>query len=156
VCCLFSFLFSLLNDTLDYEKVLVGSLARVTGKPHLTDNILPDWLEKGVESTLRDSDYDAAPIPTAFSSTGVMKGPATASPGIPTPPITLIPTGGSGTLTAGKGPWMDLDSFYAEEEAEEEESDEVDESEDESGESEDVIEDERSDPSDSDLFAHTS
>jgi AP-3 complex subunit beta len=129
------------------------------------DNILPDWLEKGVESTLRDSEYDAAPIPTAISSTGVMKGHATASPGIATPPIALIPTGGSGTPTAGKGPWMDLDSFYADEKEEEEEGseEEVDgsRSEDESGdsESEDVMEDERSDQSDSepaDVLAHTS
>ncbi len=144
----------------------MGSLARVTGKPHLTDNILPDWLEKGVESTLRDSEYDAAPIPTAFSSTGVMKGHATASPGIATPPIALMPTGGSGTPTAGKGPWMDLDSFYAEEEEEEDESEEEEEvngsrSEDESGDSgsENVMEDDRSDQSDSeptDLLAHTS
>lgn len=149
----------------DYEKVLLGSLARVTGKSHLIDDILPDWLEKGVESSLRDSEYDVAPVPTALSSTGLMKVRATTSPGMVTPPITLTPTGGNGTPTAGKGPWMDLDTFYAEEEdeeSEEEEEEDKSRSGDESGdetESEDVIEEERSDESDSeptDLHSHTS
>ncbi len=33
------------------------------------DTVLPDWLEKGVESSLRDSEDDKppAPVPTAIS-----------------------------------------------------------------------------------------
>ncbi|KAF8954115.1 adaptin N terminal region-domain-containing protein [Flammula alnicola] len=129
---------------LDDEKVLIGSLARVTGRSMRMDGMLPDWLEKGVESSLRDSD-DAPPpppVPTAISSAGPVRG----QKGVSSPPIVLTPTGVSRPSSrsgGAKGPWMDLDSFYAEEEekeeAEKDEEDEEDEEEEEE-ESEDGIE----------------
>ncbi|KAF9522067.1 adaptin N terminal region-domain-containing protein [Crepidotus variabilis] len=109
------------------HKALVGSLSRVTGKSMQGDEILPDWLERGVESSLRDSEYDAPPPPpvaTALSSSKARAiGPSVSSP------IVLTPTGGTSPIpgSRGKGPWTDLDSFYADEEEEDEESDEEEE-----------------------------
>ena len=53
----------------DGEQALVGSLSRVTGKSMQMDDLLPDWLENGVESSLRDSDDDvqAVAVPVAVS-----------------------------------------------------------------------------------------
>lgn len=86
------------------------------------DGVLPDWLEKGVESTLRDSEDDAPPAPlapTAISSAGQMR-----SKGLPSPPVVLTPTVSRPSSRNGtKGPWQDLDSFYAEEEEEEDDND---------------------------------
>ncbi|KAF8150686.1 adaptin N terminal region-domain-containing protein [Crassisporium funariophilum] len=102
----------------DDERVLVGSLSRATGKFMQTDAILPDWLERGVEGALRDSEYDAPAVPaavTALSSAGQRATKGVASP------IVLTPTGGSprpGSRNGNKGAFTDLDSFYAENEAE--------------------------------------
>ncbi|KAH9481592.1 AP-3 complex subunit beta-2 [Psilocybe cubensis] len=112
----------------------------VHGKPKFItiDEELPDWLEKGVESSLRDSEDDAPaapPVPTAISSAGPVK--SKGAVGVPSPPIVLTPTGPS-TVASGngaKGQFMDLDAFYAEEEKEEsaeEESSEEESSEEES------------------------
>jgi len=99
------------------------------------DGLLPDWLEKGVESTLRDSEDDAPPappVPIAISSVGQMR-----SMGVPSPPIVLTPGVSRPSSRNGtKGPWQDLDSFYAEEEKEEEESEEEESEEDEEEEEE--------------------
>jgi len=115
----------------DDEKVLVGSMERVTGKYMRTDGLLPDWLERGVESSLRDSEDDMQPapvVPTALSSAGPMRNKA----GVATPPIVLTPTGLSRPSSAEgtKGKWRDLDTFYAEDE---EEADEETEEEEEDG-----------------------
>jgi AP-3 complex subunit beta len=91
------------------------------------DRILPDWLERGVESALRDTEEDkvqqpVAVVPTAISSSDQQRGFSSA-------PIVLAP-GGSSTAGSGalaKAAWKDLDSFYAEEEEEESEDDEDDE-----------------------------
>ena len=137
---------------LDDEKVLVGSLGRVTGRTIWMDGVLPDWLEKGVESTLRDSEDDApAPIvPTAISSAGQMR-----SKGVPSPPVVLTPTISRPSSRNGtKGPWQDLDSFYAEDEEEEEEGEEDEEEDDEEGSSEE--EEEGSEEEDDDVTDKTS
>lgn len=103
---------------------------------------LPDWLEKGVESSLRDSEDDAPPaqpVATAISSAGPVKMKGVV--GVPSPPIVLTPTGPSGVSSGNgaKGQFMDLDTFYAEddkkEESEEEESEEEEEEESEEEES---------------------
>ncbi|KAF8169768.1 adaptin N terminal region-domain-containing protein [Pholiota molesta] len=146
---------------LDDAKVQLGSLGRVTGRSMMMDRMLPDWLERGVEGSLRDSEDDAPPAPpapTAISSSGPIRG----QKGIASPPIVLTPTGVSRPNSrngATNGPWTDLDSFYAdaeetgeqseaeesegEEESEEEESSEDDASgsadEPESGEGEDDV-----------------
>ena len=77
------------------------------------DELLPDWLERAVESSLRDSEYDApppAPVLMALSSTGAVKakGGVSSTPS----PIVLTPTGTS-PVPGTKGPWRDLDAFYA-------------------------------------------
>ncbi|KAF8802473.1 hypothetical protein BYT27DRAFT_7112247 [Phlegmacium glaucopus] len=75
---------------------------------------MPDWLEKGVESSLRDSEYD---VPVVAVTVPVV---------VPVPVV--LPTGGR----------TDLDSFYADPEEElEDESEDESESESESG--DDVI-----------------
>lgn len=97
------------------------------------DESLPDWLEKGVESSLRDSEDDARvnapPVPTAISSAG----PTLGQKGIATPPIVLTPGVSTPNSTAAKGQWTDLDSFYAEEEEKESEDEDGEEEGDEDG-----------------------
>ncbi|KDR78991.1 hypothetical protein GALMADRAFT_224240 [Galerina marginata CBS 339.88] len=116
------------DSFLDDEKVLVGSMGRVTGRFMRMDEVLPDWLERGVESSLRDSEDDAPlapPVPTALSSAGPVKNKG----GVPSPPIVLTPTGVSrpSSRNGTKGQWTDLNSFYAENEEEDEEDDEEEE-----------------------------
>lgn len=117
------------------ENVTIGSLSAVTNRSMPMDAILPDWLEHGVESTLRDTEEPAAPAglpaPVALSSAQqFVKGTA--------PPIVLTPGGGSSPVGSqlknggSKGAWLDLDKFYDEADKEE-----VEEGDDESeGESE--------------------
>ena len=102
----------------------MGSLGGVTGKSMQMDDLLPDWLEKGVESSLRDSEHDVA----------VVVVPSAAPPAPET------------TRPGSRSEATDLDSFYADpEKLSEEESDDGSEDEDadsESGrESDDVIHD---------------
>lgn len=101
----------LIDADADGERGLVGSLSRVTGKSMQMDDLLPDWLEKGVESSLRDSEYDVPVV-------------------VPSTPAVVVPTE---TRPNSRTEGMDLDSFYAdpEELSEEEEEDEEEESEDE-------------------------
>jgi len=117
------------------------------------DTVLPDWLEKGVESTLRDSEDDAPPaplIPTAISSAGQMR-----SMGVPSPPVVLTPTVSRPSSRNGtKGPWQDLDSFYAEGDDEEEEEEDSDDG--EEGSSEEEEEDGEGTGSDDDVTVKTS
>jgi AP-3 complex subunit beta len=117
------------------------------------DRVLPDWLEKGVESTLRDSEDDAPPAPlapTAISSAGQMR-----SMGMPSPPVVLTPTVSRPSSRNGaKGPWQDLDSFYAEEEEEEDDDDDSDDGEEGSSEEEEEEEDEGT-GSDDDVTVNT-
>ncbi|KAJ6494718.1 adaptin N terminal region-domain-containing protein [Mycena vitilis] len=105
-------------------NVALGTLGMITHKPMHGDSSLPDWLERGVESSLRDTadDASAPPPPRAFSSST----PAPhRSKGLASP-VVLTPAGGSPTA-GSKGPWTDLDQFYAD--AEEEEEEEVSEGE---------------------------
>jgi len=110
----------------DVGQVLVGSLSRMTGQSMQMDDILPDWLEKGVETTLRDSEYD---VPVIIPTTS--------------PAAAVVLTETRDENVVNKGGFTDLDSFYAdpeelsEEEVEEESSEE--ESEDESGENDDDV-----------------
>ena len=102
------------------DNFIIGSLSGVMGKSMVAGSVLPDWLEHGVESSLRDSEEDVAPVQTAKKGN--------------TPPIILTPTNGSrpdslnGTI-GSKGPWTDLDKFYADTENEPQvpESEDVDE-----------------------------
>lgn len=94
----------------DGERGLVGSLGRVTGKL-MMDDLLPDWLENGVESSLRDSEFDVAVVAP--------------------PPVVAL----TETRPSSRAEVMDLDSFYADPEELSEES----ESSDTDGSGDDVI-----------------
>ena len=64
---------------------------------------LPEWLEQGTESSLRDTEDDVRPpglaqVVTPRSIASTSHGPT---------PIVLTPTGSS------PAPWTDLDKFYA-------------------------------------------
>ena len=106
----------------------------------------PEWMERGVESSLRDSELDSVAvnvgvIPSGFGSgsvggRGVLPAAGTGL-AVASMPVVLTPTTDGGTSTpqgtTGKGAYMDLDAFYADaEEDDEEESDSVSEPESES------------------------
>ncbi|TFK27751.1 hypothetical protein FA15DRAFT_692221 [Coprinopsis marcescibilis] len=115
---------------------------------------VPEWMEKGVESKLRESEDDQkgphkAPL-TAIGSSSFSSGGAgptgfgnKRNQGGASSKVVLVPTNFSGTnpgsvpstpgrvdTEEGKKKWKDLDAFYAEEE-EEEESEESEDDEDE-------------------------
>jgi AP-3 complex subunit beta len=124
----------------DESNALLGSLEAVTGKGH-ADRFLPDWLEEGTESSLRDSEDDkpqvSAVIPTALGS-----GPRSiASPNLATP-VVLTPTAAGTPVTSSKGAWTDLDKFYADADEQSEDESESEDEDDEDDEGEDATEDE--------------
>jgi AP-3 complex subunit beta len=111
------------------------------------DEDVPEWMEKGVESKLRDSENDNAairkPVITAMGSGNFNRGEQ-ASGGVSgagaraassAGPVVLVPTNLAGTSEAvasePKKAWGDLDSFYADTEVVEEveDSDEDEDSE---------------------------
>ena len=130
------------------ERERLGTLGLVLGRDVPNGRMLPDWLEHGVESSLRVSPDDAAAAtPAAVTAIGhvATPGPSTASRagvgsgGHSTPMVVLTPAGSGGPSPVGSVPnksgWADLENFYASDS--EEEEDEEDEDEDEDEESED-------------------
>ena len=128
----------------------LGTLGLVLGRDVPHPRLLPDWLEHGVESSLRYSPDDApstTPAVTAIGHVAVPRpgvGVGVGSGGHSTPIVVLTPAGSGGPSPAGSVPnkagWTDLDQFYAsssEEEGEEEEEEEEEESEEESEDDED-------------------
>ncbi|KAJ3565057.1 hypothetical protein NP233_g7882 [Leucocoprinus birnbaumii] len=117
------------------EDALFGSLSVVLGKPMQMDSLLPDWLEKGVESTLRDSEDDKPPgsTITAISSASIGQRAKTMAS-----PVVLTPTSASrpdSQQDSAKGTFaQDLETFYADaiSSSEEEETSEGEEEEEES------------------------
>lgn len=116
-------------------NVNLGTLGAVLGKNMGGDNYLPDWLEEGVNTALRDVEEDAPMAPTILSLSSASSGPMsfTSSRGSP---IVLTPTGPSPSGSyvpqeSGKSPWTDLDKFYEESSEEEDEGGEEDEGEEE-------------------------
>src|SRR6266702_8588101 len=116
----------------------LGTLGLVLGRdvPPAHARILPDWLEHGVESSLRDSPDDFAPpttaTPTAIGhiATAAMR-VGVATGGRSSPIVVLTPAGSGGPSPVGsmpnRGGFTDLDKFYASEsEDEEEEGDDGD------------------------------
>lgn len=111
------------------------------------DEDVPEWMEKGVESKLRDSEDDNAatrkPVITAMGSGNFNRGGqasgsvsgAGAGAASSIGPVVLVPTNLAGTSEAvaseNKKTWRDLDSFYADTEVVEEveDSDEDEDSE---------------------------
>lgn len=72
---------------------------------------LPEWLEQGTESSLRDSEDDTQP--SGLPQVTPLRSIASTSHG-PTP-IVLTPTRGHSPAVTGnsQAPWTDLDQFYA-------------------------------------------
>ncbi|KAJ7052497.1 adaptin N terminal region-domain-containing protein [Mycena amicta] len=91
------------------SNMALGSLGLITHKPMHGDSHLPDWLEGGVESSLRDTEDDRPvppPLPTFSSSVSA----PSHSRGM-TPTVVLSP--GSPGAPA-KPQWTNLDKFYEE------------------------------------------
>jgi AP-3 complex subunit beta len=129
----------------------LGTLGLVIGRDVTYARILPDWLEHGVESSLRVSPDDAPTVtPAAITALGHVAGSSSrhgiGSGGHSTPIVVLTPTGSGGPSPAGSVPnksgWTDLDKFYASESEEDEEEEEDAE---EEGDSEEEDEDESED-----------
>ncbi|KAJ7475683.1 adaptin N terminal region-domain-containing protein [Mycena latifolia] len=110
------------DEDLD-PSVAVGSLGMITHKPMHGEFVLPDWLERGVESSLRDTEDDipAAPPPMSFSSAPPAQRPRSSAT-----PIVLASTTSGSPSGGAKGQWADLDKFYEDEEEDEEEEEEED------------------------------
>ena len=140
------------DDSARRERERLGTLGLVLGRDVPNGRMLPDWLEHGVESSLRVSPDDGRATPAAVTAIGhvAMPGPSTPRAGIgsggpSTPMVVLTPAASGGPSPVGSVPnksgWTDLDKFYAsdseEEEEEEEEDEEEDEEESEDEESED-------------------
>ncbi|EAU85554.2 beta-NAP protein [Coprinopsis cinerea okayama7 len=135
-----------------------------TGTRYFVDEDVPEWMEKGVESSLRDSEDDqyvsGRPEVTALGSGGIGSGGMGARAGGHggQGKVVLVPTNFSGTnpspsgsasvsVASGSAPgtpgfgqseekkkWKDLDAFYAESSSSEEDEEEEDEEEEDEGE----------------------
>jgi AP-3 complex subunit beta len=97
---------------LDDQAALLGSLSMVSGNSTRIESSLPDWLERGVQPSLRDTVDESPPVvaPTAISSASLphaAKGVSAAGS-----PIVLTPRASSPISAPSKGPWKDLDQFY--------------------------------------------
>ncbi|KAH9930143.1 adaptin N terminal region-domain-containing protein [Fomitopsis serialis] len=130
----------------DDDRLPFGTLSAVTGKESLESH-LPDWLEEGTESSLRDSEEDmpTAPVITQISSQASVARPISARA---TPVVLSASDSRASSFSRQNGTksnWADLDKFYEdaneeEEETESEESEDESEEEDESGEEEEESE----------------
>ncbi|KAJ4001374.1 adaptin N terminal region-domain-containing protein [Lentinula boryana] len=125
------------NERTEHINVTVGSLGIITGRSALNDTILPDWLEEGVESALRDSPDDATPPPPVLS---ISSGPSDTVALKPNAEISS-----SARLSAPNGQkWAsNLDDFFNEgDDSENEESNEDEEEDEDEDEDEEVEEQE--------------
>ena len=130
----------------------LGTFGLVLGRdmPPAHTRLLPDWLEHGVESSLRDSPDDLVTPTQPITAIGhvapvaLRSGAVTA--GRSTPVVVLTPTGSGGPSPVGSMPnrtgFTDLDKFYESESEEDEEDEEEDEEEDDEGEGEGESEEE--------------
>ncbi|KAH9958555.1 adaptin N terminal region-domain-containing protein [Russula dissimulans] len=119
----------------------LGTLGLVLGRDVPHARLLPDWLEHGVESSLRHSPDDAPSSTSAVTAIGhvapsrggIGVGMGTGTGGRSTPIVVLTPAGSGGPSPAGSVPnragWTNLDKFYASDSEEEEEEEEEDEGE---------------------------
>ncbi|THH13958.1 hypothetical protein EUX98_g9663 [Antrodiella citrinella] len=129
---------------------LLGSIRSITNRDTYNNMYLPDWLENGIDSSLRDSADDAAPQPmaavTSLSAAAVPRSIASSSRNTP---VVLTPTGPSpaGSFSGrqeatNKVGWTDLDKFYEEGSEDEEDDDDNDEEEEEEEDAEEEEEEE--------------
>lgn len=98
------------------ENVMVGSIGVITGKSMWMITTLPDWLEQGVESSLRDTEEDVSSpaITVALSSAQMQQqgNKGTVSPIVLTAGSGLSPFGLGLQDGGSKSLWTDLDKFY--------------------------------------------
>ncbi|CCM06428.1 uncharacterized protein FIBRA_08689 [Fibroporia radiculosa] len=131
-----------LSKTADGERQFFGSLTAVTGREFL-DSHLPDWLEEGTESSLRDTEDDAPP-PPMISQISSQSGPraisSRATPIVLTPSNGLSPSSSFVRQNGSRSDWTDLDKFYEDTNDEEDESEDS-EDEDDSDDDEETGED---------------
>ncbi|KAG6900585.1 hypothetical protein C0993_008303 [Termitomyces sp. T159_Od127] len=136
------------------DASLIGTLSMVTGKSMRLDGMLPDWLENGVESSLRDADEpEPLPIPVALSS--AQQHAQMRTKGVL--PIVLTPTASSSPVgsqpnneSSSKGLFKDLDKFYEDTESADEEEEDGEEDGEEDEEEEEEEEDSQEDDDDDD------
>jgi AP-3 complex subunit beta len=144
------------DDAATGRRERLGTLGLVLGRDVMNARLLPDWLEHGVESSLRASPDDApagatsAAVITAFghvAGSSSSSRPGVGSGGHSTPIVVLTPADSGGPSPVGSVPnksgWTDLDKFYEseseeddDEEGEEEEDDDDDEDQDGEGDGE--------------------
>lgn len=142
------------HDDAATRRAHLGTLGLVLGRDVPHARLLPDWLEHGVESSLRRSPDDDAPstrsAAAVVTAIGNIAAPSSSRPGLgtgghSTPIVVLTPAGSDAPSPAGSVPnkagWTDLDKFYASE-SEEEEEDEDEEEESEEGDDDEDEEDE--------------
>jgi AP-3 complex subunit beta len=122
----------------------LGTVGLVLGRDVPNGRMLPDWLEHGVESSLRASPDDAPATPAAVTAIGHVATPGAStsraggvgsSGGHSTPMVVLTPAGSGRPSPVGSVPnksgSTDLEKFYASDSEEEEEDEDEDEEEDE-------------------------
>ncbi|KAJ6607370.1 adaptin N terminal region-domain-containing protein [Mycena sp. CBHHK59/15] len=102
-------------------NVALGSLSLITHKPMHGDAVLLDWLERGVESSLRDTEDDAPPPPPQMSFSSSSPRPQRSKGTLS--PVVLTPAGGSSPSGGSNGQWKDLDKFYEDDDDEKEDED---------------------------------
>jgi len=92
-------------------RLSLATSSLVIGRAMALAQDLPEWLEQGTESSLRDTDDDIQP--SGVPQVAPLRSIASTSRG-PTP-IVLTPVGGHSTPVTGSSqtPWTDLDQFYA-------------------------------------------
>lgn len=113
----------------DKDHAMLGSLGVVTGRNVRDGRHLPDWLEEGTNSALRDTEEDIPVLSfTALSSAQAQHLFGSSHVGSP---VVLTSIEDTSSLTdpevrgdGGKGPWTDLDKFYEEDSEDEESADE--------------------------------
>ena len=91
------------------EHTILGSLGVITGHSMQDDRSLPDWLEQGTESLLRDTEDDSPPV--ALSLAQHPMGPSR----LPLAAVTTLAAGTSPTTASTmqcKASWTNLDRFY--------------------------------------------
>jgi len=120
----------------DDDLAMIGTMGAVTHKHMLGDAVLPDWLEKGIDSSLRDSEDDKPLPPPVYSQSSIQSSvprnisSASRSPVLLTP-ASPSPAGSFVRQDTSKGPWTDLDKFYEDTNTDGDNEDEDDEDEEE-------------------------
>jgi len=116
------------DESIIVEQDFLGSLSIILGKELPGDMHLPDWIEQGVDPTLRDTEEDNVPPLPAHTPRAIQN---IAVPSRGGSPVILTPGGivspASSFVQRGKWIDLDLDKFYDDEEGEETDGDDDEE-----------------------------